>query len=115
MTLDVLSFLADKGGDPAAIKESQRKRGLSEEIVDEVVALYNEWIKCASAFCSWCFAHRACLITRLTVGFEVQAIQKQSNGLQKEIGLKKKVREGCDGFTLRGGPDQVACTNNLAG
>ncbi|KAH7103809.1 serine-tRNA ligase [Auriculariales sp. MPI-PUGE-AT-0066] len=75
MTLDVLDFLADKGGNPDAIKESQRKRGLPEDIVDEVIAMYNEWIK---------------------LDFGVQGVQRESNALQKEIGLKKKNKENAD-------------------
>ena len=45
MTLDVLLFIDKKGGNPESIRESQRKRGLSTEIVDEVIAMYDEWVK----------------------------------------------------------------------
>ena len=45
MTLDVLDFIPQKGGNPDAIKESQRKRGNSVEVVDEVIALYDLWVK----------------------------------------------------------------------
>lgn len=45
MTLDVLLFIDKKGGNAESIRESQRKRGLSTEIVDEVVAMYDEWVK----------------------------------------------------------------------
>jgi hypothetical protein len=45
MTLDVLHFLDSKGGNAEEIRESQRKRGLAPEIVDEVVALYGAWVK----------------------------------------------------------------------
>lgn len=45
MTLDVLHFIESKGGNPDEIRESQRKRGLSVELVDEVISMYNEWIK----------------------------------------------------------------------
>jgi seryl-tRNA synthetase len=45
MTLDVLTFLSEKGGDPEVIKESQRKRGHSVEIVDEVISMYSDWVK----------------------------------------------------------------------
>lgn len=44
MTLDVLHFIHEKG-DPDEIRESQRKRGLSEEIVDKVAEKYAEWVK----------------------------------------------------------------------
>jgi hypothetical protein len=45
MTLDVTTFLVEKDGDPEAIRESQRKRGHSVELVDEVINLYKEWVK----------------------------------------------------------------------
>jgi hypothetical protein len=45
MTLDVLHFIQAKGGNPDEIKESQRKRGLTEEIVDEVAQMYADWVK----------------------------------------------------------------------
>lgn len=45
MTLDVLLFIDKKGGNAESIRESQRKRGLSTEIIDEVVAMYDEWVK----------------------------------------------------------------------
>lgn len=40
--LDVFDFIAEKGGDPKKIKESQRKRYEPEEAVDEVIALYED-------------------------------------------------------------------------
>jgi len=45
MTLDILHFIQQKGGNPDEIRESQRKRGLSEEIVDEIVQMYADWVK----------------------------------------------------------------------
>jgi hypothetical protein len=48
MTLDVLHFIDAKGGNAEEIRESQRKRGLSVELVDEVISMYNEWVKSAS-------------------------------------------------------------------
>jgi seryl-tRNA synthetase len=40
--LDIIDFIADRGGNPQSIKESQRRRYASEEIVDEVIALYED-------------------------------------------------------------------------
>lgn len=40
--LDLNDFIAERGGDPKKIKESQRRRFASEEAVDEVIALYEE-------------------------------------------------------------------------
>ena len=45
MTLDVTSFMTEKGGNPEAIRESQRRRGHPVEAVDEVIKLYSEWVK----------------------------------------------------------------------
>lgn len=46
MTLDVLHFIDNKGGNAEEIRESQRKRGLSVELVDEVIQMYTDWVKC---------------------------------------------------------------------
>ena len=40
--LDLNDFVSDRGGNPNAVKESQRKRFASETTVDEVVVLYEE-------------------------------------------------------------------------
>jgi hypothetical protein len=45
MTLDVLSFIESKGGNPNEIRDSQRKRGESQEIVDEIIQMYSDWVK----------------------------------------------------------------------
>lgn len=45
MTLDVLSFIDNKGGNAEAIRESQRKRGDSVELVDEIIQMYVDWVK----------------------------------------------------------------------
>jgi len=45
MTLDILHFIDNKGGNASEIKESQRKRGGSVELVDEIIAMYTEWVK----------------------------------------------------------------------
>ncbi|KAI9463983.1 serine-tRNA ligase [Lactarius psammicola] len=75
MTLDVTSFIDSKGGNSEAIRESQRKRGHSVEVVDEVIQMYQDWVK---------------------LDFEANGLSKQSNALQKQIGLKKKAKENAD-------------------
>lgn len=40
--LDVSDFIAEKGGDPKKIRESQRRRYAPEEAVDEVITLYED-------------------------------------------------------------------------
>lgn len=47
MTLDILSFIDNKGGNSAEIRESQRKRGHSVELVDEIIQMYADWVKSA--------------------------------------------------------------------
>ncbi|KAH9996304.1 serine-tRNA ligase [Russula vinacea] len=75
MTLDVTSFIDGKGGNSEVIRESQRKRGHPVEAVDEVIQMYQDWVK---------------------IDFEANGLSKQSNALQKQIGLKKKAKENAD-------------------
>ena len=42
MTLDVTSFIDSKGGNSEEIRESQRKRGHSVELVDEIIQMYQD-------------------------------------------------------------------------
>lgn len=70
--LDINAFLADKGGEPEKIKASQKKRGASVEIVDEIIADYKNWTK---------------------IRFDLDALNKQLNALQKLIGQKFKAKE----------------------
>jgi seryl-tRNA synthetase len=70
--LDLADFVSDRGGNPNKIKESQRKRFAPENVVDEVVTLYEE-------------ARRA--------RYEVMQIGSELNALQKEIGKRKKNKE----------------------
>lgn len=40
--LDAIDFIAERGGDPEKIRESQRRRSANVEIVDEIIALWND-------------------------------------------------------------------------
>ncbi|EIW53397.1 serine-tRNA ligase [Trametes versicolor FP-101664 SS1] len=71
MTLDVLHFIDNKGGNAEEIRESQRKRGLSVELVDEIIQMYTDWVK---------------------LDFEANNLAKTVNGVQKEIAAKKKAQ-----------------------
>lgn len=70
--LDINSFLVEKGGEPEKIKESQKKRGASVELVDEIIQDYKDWTK-----------------TR----FDLDATNKKINAVQKQIGQKFKAKE----------------------
>ena len=39
MPLDIVAFRTDQGGNPDKIRESQRRRFASVELVDEIIAL----------------------------------------------------------------------------
>ncbi|KAL1979398.1 hypothetical protein VTN96DRAFT_6070 [Rasamsonia emersonii] len=70
--LDFNDFVTDRGGDPNKIKESQRRRYASEEIVDEVQKLFEDARKSR---------------------YEAMQLGSQLNALLKEIGKKKKNKE----------------------
>ncbi|KAF8246944.1 serine-tRNA ligase [Wilcoxina mikolae CBS 423.85] len=70
--LDVFSFIEERGGNPEAIRESQRRRHASVEIVDEIIQMWND-----------------CKEARYAVTMK----GRDANAVQKEIGLKKKAKE----------------------
>lgn len=70
--LDIIQFIEEKGGNPEAIRASQRARGDSVELVDTIIAEYSEWTR---------------------IRFDLDSINKELNKVQKEIGLKFKAKE----------------------
>ncbi|KAF3042192.1 Cytosolic seryl-tRNA synthetase [Didymella heteroderae] len=70
--LDVNDFIEKRGGDPEKIRESQRKRNAPVEIVDEVIALFEDHLK---------------------TQYDATQIGSEINKLQKEVGQKKKAKE----------------------
>jgi seryl-tRNA synthetase len=70
--LDITQFIEEKGGDPELIRKSQRARYAPVEVVDEIINDYKEWTK---------------------IKFELDALNKDQNKIQKEIGLKFKAKE----------------------
>ncbi|KAK0447073.1 hypothetical protein EV421DRAFT_181029 [Armillaria borealis] len=80
MTLEILNFIDNKGGNAEEIRESQRKRGESVELVDEVIQMYADWVK---------------------MDFEANGLSKQVNAVQKEISAKKKAKEPADELVAR--------------
>ncbi|KAL8952628.1 MAG: hypothetical protein Q9222_001467 [Ikaeria aurantiellina] len=73
--LDVIDFIEERGGNPNAIRESQKRRFADEAAVDEVIALYED--------------HRR-------TKYEAQQIGSKINTTQKEIGAKKKAGQNAD-------------------
>lgn len=70
--LDINLFRVDKGGNPELIRESQRKRGASVELVDEIIALDREWVK---------------------LRFDVDELNKEARQLQTGIAERMKAKQ----------------------
>ncbi|GAA5896011.1 hypothetical protein JCM6882_005585 [Rhodosporidiobolus microsporus] len=75
MGIDIQLLQDDKGGDLKSVLESQKRRFASEELVNEVLAEYKQWVK---------------------TQFDTQQLQKEVNGVKKEIGAKMKAKENAD-------------------
>lgn len=106
MGIDLQLLQADKGGDLAAVKLSQERRGASVELVDETLRLYKEWTKSEpvlpSALGRGPLEESGSRSSRLTntflsmiVNFNRDQVAKASNLVKKEIGTKMKVRPRC--------------------
>ncbi|KAK3637855.1 Cytosolic seryl-tRNA synthetase [Elasticomyces elasticus] len=76
--LDINDFIKERGGDPAKIKASQRKRHAPEEVVDEVIELFEE--------------HRK---TQYEAGTTMGA---RINEVQKKMGANKKAKGSPEEF-----------------
>ncbi|OMJ96183.1 hypothetical protein SteCoe_368 [Stentor coeruleus] len=75
MPIDINKIRPEKGGDPEAVKKSQEIRFKDVGLVDEAMALDQEWRK---------------------KNFAVQQKQKELNQVQKVISEKKKASKGAD-------------------
>ena len=73
--LDVLDLIVSRGGDPNKVKESQRRRFAPEEIVDEVIALWED--------------HRK-------TNYDATQLNTKINAVQKQIGQLKKAKSNAD-------------------
>ncbi|KAH6603368.1 seryl-trna synthetase [Trichoderma cornu-damae] len=73
--LDVNDFIAERGGDPEKIRESQRRRYANVGIVDEVISLFED--------------HRR-------TQYSATQLNGKINDVQKQIATKKKAKEAAD-------------------
>ncbi|EXV05112.1 Serine--tRNA ligase, cytoplasmic [Metarhizium anisopliae] len=73
--LDVIDFITERGGDPEKIRESQRRRSANVEVVDEIIALFED--------------HRR-------TQYSATQVNSKINDVQKQIGAKKKAKEDAD-------------------
>jgi len=83
MPLDIQMFRIHLGGNPDAIKESQKKRFANVELIDEIIEEDNKW--------------------RQMTG-NIDNLKKEKNQIQKEIGKKMKIKEECGDMII-----QVKC------
>jgi len=70
--LDVQDFITERGGNPELIRESQRRRHAPVEVVDEVIAMWED--------------HRK-------TQYDATQMNSKINDTQKQIGAKKKAKE----------------------
>ena len=49
--LEINDLRVERGGNPERMRESQRRRFAKVELVDEVIELDKEWVKCKSMDC----------------------------------------------------------------
>jgi len=73
--LDINSFRIEKGGNPDKIRDSQKARGASAALVDEIIDLDKSCVK---------------------ILYTIEQTKKQINLVQKEIAIKIKNKENCD-------------------
>lgn len=83
--LDIVQFIEEKGGNPEAIRKSQKARGDSVELVDEIINEYKAWTN---------------------LRFQLDELNKEQNKLQKAIGAKFKAKE--DASDLLKQKDEIA-------
>lgn len=48
--IDINLFRVEKGGNPDLVRESQRKRNASVDIVDEIISVDKHWVKRTCTF-----------------------------------------------------------------
>lgn len=65
MGIDILDLIDSKGGNSEAVRESQRRRNASVELVDECIGMYQAWVKRKSA----CFRKAYCYYVRASGNF----------------------------------------------
>mmetsp|Transcript_29060 Transcript_29060/g.66840 ORF Transcript_29060/g.66840 Transcript_29060/m.66840 type:complete len:459 (+) Transcript_29060:143-1519(+) len=75
MTIGIEELRADKGGDPERVRDSEKRRFRDGKLVDEVIALDQEWVK---------------------ANYAIEQKKKEKNAIQKEITDKKKASKGKD-------------------
>lgn len=89
MPLDINQFRAEKGGNPDLIRESEQRRFSTENLVDQIIELDNQWRK---------------------ANFNMEQMQKEYGQTNKQVAQKKKESKGQDPCT-----EQIARCQELDG
>lgn len=108
--LDVFAFIEERGGNPEAIRESQRRRHAPVEVVDEIIEMYAA-ARAGRFVCNF-FSKKSGNSERHGVKsawadevaaarYQVDRKGTEINSTQKEIGAKKKVCAGNQSIWLR--------------
>lgn len=80
MPIDINLLRADRGGDPDLVRESQRRRFASVELVDQVLAKDAEWRKLIN---------------------DSEATRKARNAVQAEVSKKMKAKQECKDLVVQ--------------
>ncbi|TEB25512.1 seryl-tRNA synthetase [Coprinellus micaceus] len=105
MTLDLLHFIDNKGGNAEEIRESQRRRGLSVELVDEIIQMYADWLNNALSNPFLASLHPYTIVRPIWVGrsvdYDTNQLKKEVNAVQKDITAKKKAKQPADDLVAK--------------
>lgn len=97
--MDILSFIREKDGIPDEIRESQKKRGLPTEVVDEVIEMYRAWVKRERIYA---FVHLSLLnwiavcvrilfvLTRILLCRDLQLIMKSTKSVRRSMRNRRR-------------------------
>lgn len=88
--LDVNDFIAERGGNPEKIRESQRRRFANVEIVDEVIALFEDHRR-SKLFVPSASTPSYLLMSFVIAQYSATQLNGKINDVQKQIATKKKV------------------------
>jgi seryl-tRNA synthetase len=95
--LDVNDFITERGGNPEKIRESQRRRHAKVEVVDEVIALFEDHRKSMPTdFFPTTNSYILMLCLPSPANYSASQISGKINEVQKQIGAKKKAKENAD-------------------
>lgn len=89
MVLDIKDFIKDQGGNPEAIRESQRRRYAPESAVDDIINLFEDHKKSRSEIMISAL-YTSSLTNTSIAKYAATQINSKINSTQKEIGVKKK-------------------------